>query len=476
MRFNSRISVYFLGTGINGVSKFITLALLTRFLEINDFAMWALAEPILLVGLQVALLGTNYGLFLHISQDKKDFFWVLNGTLSWCKLPILSAASIGIGLFLALNFSFRETLFLATILGLESIMELFLSAFRAAEKPIAFVSIQTFQSLGILASLFLLFIQSSRRVRIIDFLSLRLLIDSTIIVFLFFHFFISKFKGSPSESQREIPFLWENYKRSLGYGFPILFSSLFSLLLEFPSRYFLHYYLTISVVPTYVVSAKIASILSLGLITPFCLWWATERFNGLSLGDQGAGYFPIIANLFLSALIAASGVVWIFSDRIGHLLSPTIPVQSTVVSLMLLGGIFSAMAFPTNVGLLKEGNTHKNLYSVIPGAIAYFVLCLFLVPKWGLTGAGISTMTGSLINFVSFNFFSQRVHFVPFEYGRMFLMVTASIALLALVPMVIPWGNQFGFILQPFLFLLFVACFSFFDWKKLSSYLLNNSG
>ena len=105
MRFNSRISVYFLGTGINGVSKFITLALLTRLLEINDFAMWALAEPILLVGLQVALLGTNYGLFLHISQDKKDFFWVLNGTLSWCKLPILSAASIGIGLFLALNFS-----------------------------------------------------------------------------------------------------------------------------------------------------------------------------------------------------------------------------------------------------------------------------------------------------------------------------------------------------------------------------------
>jgi O-antigen/teichoic acid export membrane protein len=424
---------YFAVNITTAVARFFLVSLLIRNLGAAEFGRWSLYEPIVVVASQLALLGVNFGLIKQINQNGLTPFAAVRALLlAGQPLSIgVSAAVLLVAFHLGL--AWPGPLFLGLLVYTESIFLLLFSSYRAAGSIGGF-AVSSF--VKVLAFLAVLVLALRYRLRIVHeaedvifwsfWASLIGLASGFLVVRLlhFRQFFTPAMRG---ESR------WRTYRDAVQYGLPLLVTVLLAMAIEFTGRYILDSYIDRGQLATYVVYVKLSSIVEVLIITPFGLWWPTERFRRLESGDGGRRFFRTVTVGMLAVLMMTAGILWLASDWIVSWFAPGVLPNRLVALLLLVSMIARGMAYPLNVGALKEGKTHWNIYGALSGAVVNGILCFLLIPSFGIVGAACAALLSHICYTAFLTVISQRIHPVPLPYLTMTGLMLISALLVFLV-------------------------------------------
>lgn len=438
---------YVVATAIQALSTFAFLALATRILGPAQYGHWALIEPLLLIGGQVAMIGLSHGVIKLIAQDGRGTQEVLDsigriGLLASIAVAIVVAALVGY--FLDLG---AYSIILCLIFVAEGKFNLLMSTYRGAGQTTHYTVLVSCRALVSIALMTLILNSPLRtRVNANDMMYVWLLaIAAALCLHVFFNKSSNK-KPAGLKSKLDLP----GYKHAITYGAPILTASVLSAVLANADRYVLTSNVAAQAVTQYVVAGKAAAVLNL-CITPLNLWWPTARFQHLNDKDAGHAFFSNAALIVCSGLTMVTAAIFSFSPEILTVLAPNAEFDPLVSGLLCLAALSIAMSAPLNVGGLKQGRTHWLTISVLVAASAQIVLAFALIPRFALPGAAAATMLSSFLSLAFQNMMSQRIHPVPFQYVAMAGIV--FVWLLACV-LIVQTTSSFGIRV-----LILIACF-----------------
>jgi len=450
----SHIGGYFISTFTSSVVTFLSLPLLIRLLGSIQFGKWSLIEPLQLLLSQSILLGIDYGIIKHVNLDKLPAYHVFSKLYKASQPLILASLLMAFLVLRASDFTHYEIVWLLLLIYIESVSILVLSAYRAASLVQGYAIASIAKALIFLTGLFLATTWQNVAIdSVTDVLKWRCIAAVIAIAASLAAVMAANRKELCAERCGEDN-SWKLYKNAVTYGLPILVTGLLTMVIEYADRYILKAYFDYVTLTQYVVYLKIASILKPLILTPFALWWVTERFRRMEDADGGKRFFRNTAVWVLLSYLTAGGVLWFFSPWLISWFAPGVPFRADIVLMLIVSVIFMGMAYPLNVGLLNTGKTHLNVYGVLSGALLHIIFCFLLIPFFGIMGAAVATTLSYLAYAASMNMMSQRVYRVPFAYVGMLATFVVAIAWLIIINMTI---RDFGVIAdmgKAFLFLI----------------------
>ncbi len=116
-----------------------------------------------------------------------------------------------------------------------------------------------------------------------------------------------------------------------------------------------------------------------------------------------------------------------------------------------LYGVYLALV----VILGRTGKTQYNFPVTIVATIANVILNLILVPAWGIVGAGVALIVSYLIVIVLIYAVSRRIFPIPWQWGRLAVVVGAAAVLVAGGDLLLPTDGAAGFLARLALFCLY---------------------
>ena len=293
-------------TATTAVARFFVVSLLVRNLGAAEFGRWSLYEPAVVVLSQLVLLGVNFGLIKQINQDKLTPAVAVRALfLAGQPLVIVACAAVFV-LSLRLDLAWPGPLFLALLIYTESIFLLLFSSYRAAGSIGAFAISSLLKVLALLAVLVLAlhsrlpWTHKAENVLSWSFGASLVGLASGLLAVRLLHYrqFFTPAAGNRSP--------WRIYGNAVRYGLPLLVTGVLAMAIEFAARYILDMHVDRGQLATYVVSARLSSIVEVAIITPFGLWWPTERFRRLESRDGGRQFFKAVS-VGMLAVAAGSG-------------------------------------------------------------------------------------------------------------------------------------------------------------------------
>jgi O-antigen/teichoic acid export membrane protein len=435
------ISGYFFATATTAAVSFFSIPLLIRALGTEQFGRWSLLEPLQLLLSQIMLLGLNYGLIKLVNFDKNSPFFTFI-RLFYGSQPVLIFISLSSFIILPhFGFSQSESGWFSLLIYVEATVLLALAGFRAANEVRGYAIASIFRAVIFMLVLVTTFSTGYILINSIhDVLEWRL--AAAVVGIILSFFFVKRLDNSSFFIGKTLEgTIRQWYGNAVRYGFPILITLLLSQVIEFADRYILKAYFDYITLAQYVIYIKIAAFLNPLIITPFSLWWPTERFTRQKEPDGGSTFFRRIAIQVLLILLLSGGVLWLLSPWLVSWFAPGIPLASDIILILISSVIFMGMGYPLNISLLDEGRTHLNIYGVLFGALVHIILCFLLIPNNGIHGAAVATALSYLSYTLFLNFISQRIYKVPFAYLLMFLLVIIStIELIGIQVMFVPQG------------------------------------
>lgn len=442
---------YFIATAAQSAGSFLAVALLARILSPSEFGRWALLEPAVLIGGQIALVGLGSGVIKLVAQDKynlPDALQIVSKIIRWT-LP-------SIGVLAAISaFLFFTPSYWAIAIGLwvliEGLLAVHLNAFRGANQPTAYVKSVCARMGVIIFGLSLMLVFGKGIPVKTEYAVIWWALASTMSLTILMLVVRREKKTEVILNANQIG------NSAVKYGAPILIGSVLAAIIGNGDRYVLAMHMDARTIGEYAVMAKVASALNL-LVTPINLWWPTARFQHLEDSDGGVSFFSRSALQLVLALSVAVGCLWLFSPILVSWLSPHVVVSPLVVAGLALASFFTAISLPFNIGTLKEGHTHWAPIGLVFSVVIQIGCALVFVKYWGVIGVAWATFLGALFSFCFQNWISQRIHPIPFPYFYVvtiivWLVISAGLAFFVFDN---AWIRLFVFLLEftPLVFLL----------------------
>jgi O-antigen/teichoic acid export membrane protein len=128
------------------------------------------------------------------------------------------------------------------------------------------------------------------------------------------------------------------------------------------------------------------------------------------------------------------------------LAAPEFFASYEAIGLVSTGVMLYGLYLVLLVVLGRTGRTEYNLPATAAGTIANIGLNLLLIPELGIKGAGLALVASYAIVLVLMYVFTQRLFPVPYEWGRLALVVGLAAALVAAGELLLPTEGFVGFI------------------------------
>lgn len=407
----------------------LAVPVLTRWLSPSEFGHWSLLEPLFVMVAQISLLGVNHGLLRSVGEDGQRPSAAWRGLLPWSiGSGGLTAFALGLGLWVAVPGELPIVPFLLALL-LEAQSLLALAALRSSNRSFSFASVVTVKAWA-----FLLLVSCAYAFKLPVAAT-----ASNVVWMLAFTTFLGTAVG--------VAWCWVDLRRSsapaataprseyvtaLRYGAPLMLAGLATAVTVTADRYVLAAFADKADVGRYVVLVKVASAISL-LATPLNMWFPSARFKHVKDADGGASFFRRSALVVFLVLVLVAGLLWLASPALVALLNPHQGVNKLAVGLLLVGSAATALAGIMNVGILAGGKTQLALYATLATGVVQVVLLYLLTPLWGIVAAAFSSCVAGCMSLVLQNLLSQRLHRVPYAYGKMLAVGLFALAAISVL-------------------------------------------
>lgn len=222
-------------------------------------------------------------------------------------------------------------------------------------------------------------------------------------------------------------FQFRYLKEMLAFSSPLVLSGMAVWLSQYIDRIMIKHYLSIEQVGLFGVGYRIASIVGLvmigfqGALTPLI-------YNNYTKDDTPEQIAKIF-RLFIAVALTFFLMLTLFSiDLLKIFTTFNYYNAKSVVIFLVPALLFANMyIFAPGIGISKK--SHYFIWINIIGATINFLLNIFLIPFFGIMGAGIATLIGYLIVFIMHMTISQKLYFVPHKWKPIIFSSIISIVM-----------------------------------------------
>ncbi len=411
--------IYGIGNALNKLLGFILIPVYTSYISLNDFGVLAVMETSVLFLVQLLHLGIINGhqryFFLRKEDNTYPSFLFSNyiGTIAFTSILILPFfflnGFISQILFDTVDYN-RLIILTLAIIFFEVVNIIPFQILQFENKPIAYIA-QSFAKL--LISLFVtlvlvihykLGIEGILWGRLAGLMLLALYQNITVIL-----------------KRIEWKFSFSELKISIGYGFPIIFSSIGYLIFNFSDVYMLNELGTKADVGMYSFGFKIANFVNLIFIQSLGISYLPSMFANEKDENKESFYSKML--LFYSLAISFIVLFFVISYKDVLLLliqNKDYALGLVIVPIISMGFLIKGMNTFTNVGILLK-NTKLLIWSSFSTAILNIVLNYFLIPKYGFLGAAYATLISQIINTSLITYLSNKVMRIHFAWSKIII-------------------------------------------------------
>ena len=415
------VVVYCVSTGVAAVLTLVLTRVLWRGLTADAFGIWALVDPIFLPTASLLLFGIDHAIVKQLRVDRLSL-QAITGNLLLCTLPATLACLAVVGIVAQFGIHLAWTAALLLTIAGEAVMQMLQTAFRAAGAVTLFATVLLSRNLLYMAVLLLL--RAYAEPIPLSLAAVFLGRGASVVLVSLVAF----------ATLRPRPALdWTRYIDAVRYGFPLVITTVIFALADMTDRWFLAGFSGVVAVGIYALHLKLAAILSQAIVIPFGLWFPPERFKQMDRPDGGRSFFVTTAAVLTLICGYLSGAVWLARDIVLPILAPGVGASPLVLA-CCLGGVFClALSQAFNVGLLTPGHTAKNAVCTGLAAAAGFIAAAFLVPWWGIEGAGISRLLSGIVLLAVTAGWSRRVFPIAFPFALILLYIILSVVAAELI-------------------------------------------
>ena len=222
-------------------------------------------------------------------------------------------------------------------------------------------------------------------------------------------------------------FDWDLWKSMLRYGAPFVLGGLFRMVLDSGDRYFLMMLRGSATVGIYGISFKIVVGLMTLVLAPFTKIWGALM---IEVGNSPSGPRKIArATTYLAAL-------YLYPALVLSLLCPAILRLLTgrqyweayrPVPILLIAYLFWSISTVADTGFYAKKKVHLKPWFLAIAGMFCFAGYALLIPKWGAMGAACSAALAFAILAGLTMAVGQRYLRVPYELGRLAVLLVSSI-------------------------------------------------
>ncbi len=241
-------------------------------------------------------------------------------------------------------------------------------------------------------------------------------------------------------------------RRMIRFGLPTMPAELSLYSLNFIDRILIVRLAGLAEAGLYALAIKFAQGMNV-IARAFQLAWPPLAYS-IADDDEARRAYSLVFTWF--AAVCAFGVagLWLLSRWIvDWLAAPDFFQAYEAVGLLATGIALYALYLVLVVILGRTGRTEFNLPATIAGTVVNIVLNLILIPSQGIVGAGIALVASYLVVLVLMYALTQRLFPVPYEWGRLALLVGVTAATVAGGELLLPTDGFDGFAFRTLLWL-----------------------
>jgi len=218
------------------------------------------------------------------------------------------------------------------------------------------------------------------------------------------------------------------FRRMQTFGMPLVPSALALWVINFVDREFVSWYKGNAEVGVYSAAIKIASVITFVMIA-FRTAWPAFAYSIEDDREAKRTYAFVLTYLLAFASWGALALGALAPWWADLLTAPHYHRAEKGIALLAFAGAIYAGYTVLAIGSGRARRTQLNWVVTGVGAAANVALNFWLIPKYGMVGASISTLAAYVVLFIGMTWYAQHVYPVPYQWRRIVTVVGAAVAL-----------------------------------------------
>ena len=401
------LGIYTISNVINASIPFLLLPLLTNYLSTEDFGI--LTNFKLLIELLIPFISLNMMTSLQVvfvNRHKELGSYISSGMIAMVVLTALFS-------LLAALFSEKivagtgvpaSFVVMASVYALyQNVVEVLLSVWRMEDKAISFGVFRIARTAIELALALILILGFGLSFEgSIYALSYSYGLGTLVAIF-----FLVRSRFLP------LSFEWRHVRHIFNYGAPLIPHVLGSVMIGYTDKLVITQYMGLSENGIYSVGFMVGQVIGL-LQTSFNQAWVPYVFNGLKSGEEQVKVRIVRwTYIYMLAILAITLFFYLCTPLVFMFLGKGFQGGMELVLWIALGFAFNGMYKMVGVYFFyREKTNFIAVISILTAVINYFFV-VWMVPRYGYTGAAIATMSAFFIQFLCTWTWSTRVEKMP---------------------------------------------------------------
>lgn len=196
-------------------------------------------------------------------------------------------------------------------------------------------------------------------------------------------------------------------KTMLAYALPIIPNSIMWWLISASNRYFILGFLTASANGIYAVANKVPAILSL-VTSIFTQSWQLSAIEEYESENKSEFYSKVFSYYSSLLFLGTSSILVVLKLFMASFIAPEYYEAWQSVPFLLLGVVFSSFSAFLGTNYLAAKETRGVFRTSVYGGLVSVVLNFWLIPYFGLIGAGVANMISFAIMWILRIFDTKR--------------------------------------------------------------------
>ena len=236
-------------------------------------------------------------------------------------------------------------------------------------------------------------------------------------------------------------------RRMLRFGLPTMPAELTLYSLNFIDRILIVRLAGLAEAGLYALAIKFAQAINV-LARGFQLAFPPLAYS-ISDDDEARRAYSLIVTWFAAVCAFVVAGLWLLARWIVDLLAAPEYFESyKAIGLLATGVSLYALYLVLVVILGRTGRTEFSLPATVAGTVVNVVLNLILIPSHGFVGAAVALVASYLVVLVLMYALTQRLFPVPYEWGRLALLIGVTVAVVVGGELLLPTHGLAGLALR----------------------------
>ena len=218
------------------------------------------------------------------------------------------------------------------------------------------------------------------------------------------------------------------FRKMQKFGMPLVPSAIALWAINFIDREFIVWYNGKAEVGVYSAAIKIASVVTFAMIA-FRTAWPAFAYSIEDDGEARRTYSFVLTYLLAAASWLALALGALAPWWVELLTNSRYQRAQNGVALLAFAGAVYAGYTVLAIGSGRARRTQLNWVVTGVGAAVNVGLNFWLIPRWGMVGAAISTAAAYVVLFAGMTLYAQYVYPVPYQWRRIVTVVAAAVGL-----------------------------------------------